>query len=91
MNVIFDSDSSSVESNLNINDTYNSVNDDSSITDFGENDAFNFEAVPLSSESRGRGRGKGRGHGHPQTRMLEKINKLKSIWTQTLYTPIIQA
>jgi hypothetical protein len=53
--VISNSDSSSAESNLNINDTYDSVNDNSSTTDFGENDTSNSEAVPLSSESRGRG------------------------------------
>jgi hypothetical protein len=79
MNVIFYNDSSSIESNLNINNTYNLVNNDSSIIDFGENDAFNSEAVPLSSESRGRGQGKSHGHGHPQTKMLKEINKLKSI------------
>jgi hypothetical protein len=79
INVIFDSDSSSAESNLNINNTYNLVNDNSSTTDFGENDAFNSEAVLLSSKSRGRGRRRGRGHGHPQTKMLEKINKPKLV------------
>jgi hypothetical protein len=89
MNVIFDSNSSSAESNLDINDTYNLVNDNSSTTDFGENDAFNSEVVPLSSESQGRGRGRSRGHGHPRTKMLEEINKLKPIWIQTFYTFII--
>jgi hypothetical protein len=64
MNVISNSDSSSAESNLDINNTYNLVNDNSSTTDFGENDASNFETVPSLSESWGRGRGKGRGHGH---------------------------
>jgi hypothetical protein len=54
MNVISNSDSLSIESNLDINNTYDPINDDSSITDFGENDAFNSEAVPSSSESRGR-------------------------------------
>jgi hypothetical protein len=63
--VISDSDSSSAESNLDINDTYDPINDDSSTTNFGENDAFNFEAVLLSSESQGRGRRRGRGHGRP--------------------------
>jgi hypothetical protein len=49
MNVIFNSNSSSAESNLDINDTYDLVNDDSNITDFGKNytydpvnDDFNF-------------------------------------------------
>jgi hypothetical protein len=55
INVIIDSDSSSVESNLDIDNTYNSINDNSSITDFGENDATNSEAVLLLSESWGRG------------------------------------
>jgi hypothetical protein len=55
INVIFDSDSLSTKSNLNINDTYDLVNDDSNITDFGENNAFNSEVVLLSSESKGRG------------------------------------
>jgi hypothetical protein len=79
INVISNSDSLSVESNLNINNTYNSSNNDSSTTDFGENDAFNSEAVPSSSESRGRGRGRSRGHGHLRTKMLKEINKPKSI------------
>jgi hypothetical protein len=65
MNVISNNDSSSAESNLDFNDTYNLVNDNSSITNFGENDASNSEAVPLSSESRGRRRGRGCGHGRP--------------------------
>jgi hypothetical protein len=51
MNVIFNNDSLSVELNLDINNTYNLINDNSSTTDFGENNTFNFEAVPLSSES----------------------------------------
>jgi hypothetical protein len=72
MNVISNSDSSSAKSNLNINNTYNSINDDFSITDFGENNVFNSEAEPSSSESRGR---RGCGHGHPQTKMLKEINK----------------
>jgi hypothetical protein len=88
MNVIFDNDSSNAKSNLNINDTYNSVNDDSSTTDFGENNASNSEAVLLSSKSRGRGRGRGCGRGYLQTKMLKKINKPKLIWTQTLHTSI---
>jgi hypothetical protein len=79
INVISDSDSSSAESNLDINDTYDLVNDDSNTIDFGENDTSNFEAVSLSSESRGRGRGRSRGHGHPRTRTLEKINKPKPV------------
>jgi hypothetical protein len=54
MNVISDNDLSSVESNLDINDTYDLINDNSSIINFGENNASNFEAVP-SSESWGRG------------------------------------
>jgi hypothetical protein len=91
MNMIFDSDSSSVESNLDINNTYNPVNNDSSITVFGENDAFNFEAIPLSNESQGRGRGRDRGRGHPRTKTLKEINKPKLVWTQALYTPIIHA
>jgi hypothetical protein len=70
MNVISDSDSLSAKSNLNINDIYNLINNDSSTTDFRENNAFNSEAVPSSSESQGRGRGCG--HGHPRTRMLKE-------------------
>jgi hypothetical protein len=89
MNVISNSDSSSAKSNLNINDTYDLVNDNFSITDFGENNAFNSEVIPLLSESRGRGRGRGCGHGRPRTRTLKEINKPKPIWTQTLYTLII--
>jgi hypothetical protein len=50
MNVISNSDSSSVKSNLNINNIHNLVNDDFSTTDFGENDVSNSEAVPLSSK-----------------------------------------
>jgi hypothetical protein len=57
MNVISNNDSSSIESNLNINNIYNLVNNNFSITDFGENDAFNSEAVPSSSESQGRDEG----------------------------------
>jgi hypothetical protein len=51
MNEISNRDSSSAELNLNINNTYDLVNDDSNTTDFGENDASNSEAVPSSSES----------------------------------------
>jgi hypothetical protein len=76
INVIFDSDSLSVELNLNINNTYNLVNNDFSITDFRENDAFNSEAVPSSSESRGR---RGCSHGYLQTKILKKINKPKLV------------
>jgi hypothetical protein len=65
MNVISNSDSSSAKLNLDINNTYNSINDDFSIINFRENDASNFEAVPSSSESRGRGRRRNRGRGHP--------------------------
>jgi hypothetical protein len=65
MNVISNSDLSSVKSNLNINNTYNLVNDDSSIIDFGENNIFNSEVVSLLSESQARRRGRGRGHGRP--------------------------
>jgi hypothetical protein len=79
MNVISNRNSSSAESNLDINNTYNLINNNSSIIDFGENDASNFEAVPSSSESRGRGRERSHGHGRPQTRMLEEINKPKLI------------
>jgi hypothetical protein len=91
MNVISISNSLSAESNLNINNTYNPVNDNSNTTDFRENNASNSEVVLLSSESRGRGRGRSRGRGQPQTRILEKINKPKLIWTQTLYTLILYA
>jgi hypothetical protein len=49
INVISDSDSSSAESNLDINDIYDLINDNSSITDFRENDDSNSEAVPLFS------------------------------------------
>jgi hypothetical protein len=79
MNVIFNSDSSSAESNLDINDTYDLVNDDFSITNFRKNDTSNSEAVLLSSESRGRGRRRSCGHGHPQIKMLKEINKPKLI------------
>jgi hypothetical protein len=79
MNVISDSDSSSAESNLDINDTYDLINDNSNTTNFGKNDTSNFEAVLSSSESRGRGRGRGCGHGHPQTKTLKEINKPKLI------------
>jgi hypothetical protein len=79
MNVISDSDSSSAESNLNINNTYNLVNDNFSITNFGENDAFNSEVVLLSSESWGRGRRRDRGHGRLQTKILKEINKSKLV------------
>jgi hypothetical protein len=41
MNVISNNDSSSAKSNLNINNAYNLVNNDSSTINFGENDAFN--------------------------------------------------
>jgi hypothetical protein len=50
--VISNSNSLSIESNLNINNTYDLINDNFSITDFGENDAFNFEEIPSSNESR---------------------------------------
>jgi hypothetical protein len=89
--VISNSDSLSAESNLDINDIYDPVNNNSSTTNFGENDVSNSEAAPSSSESRGRGRGRGCGRGRPRTRMLEEINKPKPIWTQTLHTPIIHA
>jgi hypothetical protein len=79
INVISNNDLSSAKSNLDINNTYNPINDNSSTTDFGENDAFNSEAVPSSSESRGRGRGRGHGHGHPRTKILKEINKPKPI------------
>jgi hypothetical protein len=79
INVISDSDSLSAKSNLNINNTHNSINNNFSIIDFGENDVSNSEVVPLSSESRGRGRGRGRGHSRPQTKILKKINKSKLI------------
>jgi hypothetical protein len=79
MNVIFDSDSLSIESNLNINNTYNSINNNSSIIDFRENNAFNSKAILLLNESKGRGWRKSRGHGHPQTKILKKINKPKLI------------
>jgi hypothetical protein len=91
MNVISNSDSSSAKSNLDINDTYDPVNNDFSTTDFGENNVFNSEAVLLLSESRGRGRGRGRGHGRLRTRTLKEINKPKPVWTQTLHTSIIHA
>jgi hypothetical protein len=55
MNVISNSDSLSAESNLDINDTYDLVNNDSNTIDFGENDVFNSNAIPLSNESWGRG------------------------------------
>jgi hypothetical protein len=55
MNVISNNDSLSIKSNLNINNIYNLINNNFSIIDFGENDAFNFEAVLLTSESWGRG------------------------------------
>jgi hypothetical protein len=91
INVISNSDLSSTESNLDINNTYDSVNDNSSTTNFKRNNSFNFEAVLLSSESQGRGRRRGRGRGHPQTKILKKINKLKLILTQTFHTSIIHA
>jgi hypothetical protein len=89
MNVISNSDSSSAESNLDINNNYDPANDNSSITDFEENNTFNSEIVPLLNESRGRGRRRNCGRSRLRTRMLEEINKLKSIWTQTLHTLII--
>jgi hypothetical protein len=49
--VISNSNSLSVESNLDINDTYDPINDDSSITDFGENDTSNSEAILLSNKN----------------------------------------
>jgi hypothetical protein len=79
MNVISNSDSLSATSNLDINDNYDLVNDDSSTTDFGENNVSNSKAVLLSSKSRGRRWGKSCGCGRPQTKMLEEINKPKLI------------
>jgi hypothetical protein len=79
MNMISNSDLLSVESNLDINNIYNLVNNDSSITDFGENDASNSEAVLLSSESWGRGQRRGCVRGRPQTKILKKINKFKLV------------
>jgi hypothetical protein len=64
---------------LNINNTYDLVNDDSNTTDFGKNYTFNFEAVLSSSESQGRGRRRGCGRGRPRTRTLEEINKPKLV------------
>jgi hypothetical protein len=55
MNVISSSDSSSAESNLDINNIYNPVNNNSNTTDFGKNNVFNSEAVLLSSESQSKG------------------------------------
>jgi hypothetical protein len=52
--VISNNNSSSVESNLNINNIYNLVNDDSSTTDSRENDASNSEAIPSLNEIQGR-------------------------------------
>jgi hypothetical protein len=77
--LISNSDSSSAKSNLNINNIYNLVNNNSSTTNFRENNTFNFEVVLLSSESQGRRRGKGRGRGHLQTKTLKEINKPKLI------------
>jgi hypothetical protein len=91
INVVSNSDSSSAESNLDINNTYNLVNDNFSTIDFGENDVSNSEAVPSSSESQGRGQGRSHGHGHPRTKMLKEINKPKLILTQTCHTFIIHA
>jgi hypothetical protein len=91
MNVISNSDSSNAESNLDINNTYNSINNDSSTTNFRENNVFNSEAILSLSESRGRGQGRSCGHGRLRTRTLKEINKPKLIWTQTLHTPIIHA
>jgi hypothetical protein len=54
INVISNSDSLSAKSNLDIDDTYDSVNDNFSITDFGENNTSNFEAILLLNESQGR-------------------------------------
>jgi hypothetical protein len=48
MNVISNNDLLSVESNLDINNTYNLVNNNSSTINFRENDTFNSEVVPLS-------------------------------------------
>jgi hypothetical protein len=45
--VISNSDLLSVELNLDINNIYNLVNENSSITDFGKNDASNFETILL--------------------------------------------
>jgi hypothetical protein len=89
MYVISNNNSLSVESNLDINNIYNPVNNDFSITDFRENNTFNFEIILLSSESQGRRQGKSCGRGCLQTRKLKEINKPKLILTQTLYTPII--
>jgi hypothetical protein len=79
MNVISNSDSSSAKSNLDINDIYDLVNDNSNTTNFRENNASNSEAIPLSSESWGRGQRSSYSHGHLQTKMLKKINKSKLI------------
>jgi hypothetical protein len=49
--VIFNSNLLSVKSNLDINDTYDLVNNNSSTIDSGENDASNSEAVLLSNKS----------------------------------------
>jgi hypothetical protein len=65
MNVISNSNLSNAESNLNINNTYDSINDNVSIIDFGENDTSNSEAVLLLSKSQGKGRRKSRGNSHP--------------------------
>jgi hypothetical protein len=71
-NVISNSNSLSIEPNLNINDTYNLINDIFNIIDFGKNDTSNFEVVPLSSERQSRRRGRG----NMQTKTLKKINNL---------------
>jgi hypothetical protein len=76
---------------LNIDNTYDIVNDDSNITDFRENNIFNSEAVPSSSKSRGRRQRRSRGHGHPRTKTLEEINKPKLKKTETLCTSIMHA
>jgi hypothetical protein len=54
MNVISNSNLSSVKSNLDINNTYNSVNNNSNITNFRENNTFNSKVILLSNESQSR-------------------------------------
>jgi hypothetical protein len=51
MNVISNNNSSSVKSNLDINNTYDLVNDNSNTINFKENNTFNFEVVLSLSES----------------------------------------
>jgi hypothetical protein len=64
---------------LDIDDIYDIVNNNFSITDFGENNTSNFEAILLLNESQGRRWRRSHSHGHPQTKMLKKINKLKLV------------